>query len=106
MSKFMEKNADFVHKIEAEIIRLTSEPQLSSDQVVAEAIRYSLLSGGKRVRPALTMAIAESLGTVLAPELVSLASAIEMIHTYSLIHDDLPSMDNDDLRRGMKYFSR
>lgn len=100
MSKFMEKNADFVHKIEAEMIRLTSEPQLSSDQVVAEAIRYSLLSGGKRVRPTLTMAIAESLGTVLAPELVSLASAIEMIHTYSLIHDDLPSMDNDDLRRG------
>ena len=49
MSKFMEKNADFVHKIEAEIIRLTSEPQLSSDQVVAEAIRYSLLSGAKEL---------------------------------------------------------
>jgi geranylgeranyl diphosphate synthase type II len=64
-----------------------------------EAMRYSLLAGGKRVRPVLALATARALGS--APEaFLPVASAIELIHTYSLIHDDLPAMDDDDLRRG------
>lgn len=64
-----------------------------------EAIRWSLFAGGKRFRPALVFAVGEAFG---APreKLLRTAAAVEMIHTYSLIHDDLPSMDNDDLRRG------
>jgi geranylgeranyl diphosphate synthase, type II len=65
-----------------------------------EAMRYSLLAGGKRIRPVLALATARSIG--LDPERVlPAAAAIELIHTYSLIHDDLPPMDDDELRRGM-----
>ena len=64
-----------------------------------EAMRYSLLAGGKRIRPVLAMATAEALDRDPA-EVLPLAAAIELIHTYSLIHDDLPAMDDDDLRRG------
>ncbi|HVS99674.1 MAG TPA: farnesyl diphosphate synthase [Solirubrobacterales bacterium] len=64
-----------------------------------EAMRYSLLAGGKRVRPVLALATARALGA--PPErFLPVACAIELIHTYSLIHDDLPAMDDDDLRRG------
>jgi geranylgeranyl diphosphate synthase type II len=64
-----------------------------------EAMRYSLLAGGKRIRPVLALATARSLGA--EPEsLLPAAAAIELIHTYSLIHDDLPAMDDDELRRG------
>jgi geranylgeranyl diphosphate synthase type II len=63
------------------------------------AMRYSLLAGGKRLRPALVLAAGEAFGTD-TDDLMPAACAIEMIHTYSLIHDDLPAMDNDDLRRG------
>jgi geranylgeranyl diphosphate synthase type II len=62
-------------------------------------MRYSLLAGGKRIRPVLAMATAEALDTDPA-EVLPLAAAIELIHTYSLIHDDLPAMDDDELRRG------
>ncbi len=63
-------------------------------------MRYSLLAGGKRIRPVLALATARSIG--LDPESVlPAAAAIELIHTYSLIHDDLPAMDDDELRRGM-----
>lgn len=64
-----------------------------------EAIRWSLFAGGKRFRPVLVFAVGEVFG---APreKLLRMAAAVEMVHTYSLIHDDLPSMDNDDLRRG------
>jgi geranylgeranyl diphosphate synthase type II len=64
-----------------------------------EAMRYSLLAGGKRIRPVLALATAEALGRDPA-DLLPLAAALELIHTYSLIHDDLPAMDDDDLRRG------
>jgi len=64
-----------------------------------EAMRYSLLAGGKRLRPVLALAACEAVGGALDAAL-SLACAIEMIHTYSLVHDDLPCMDDDDLRRG------
>lgn len=66
---------------------------------VGEAMRYSLEAGGKRVRPALCMLAAEAVGSPAATALSS-AIALEYIHTYSLIHDDLPAMDDDDLRRG------
>jgi len=62
-------------------------------------MRYSLLAGGKRVRPVLTLATAEAVG-MDPDEVLPLAAAIELIHTYSLIHDDLPAMDDDQLRRG------
>ncbi|MBC7900097.1 MAG: polyprenyl synthetase family protein [Saprospiraceae bacterium] len=68
-------------------------------QRLHEAIRWSLFAGGKRFRPVLLFATGQSFG---APreKLLRIAAAVEMVHTYSLIHDDLPSMDNDDLRRG------
>src|SRR5207248_11209412 len=62
-------------------------------------MRYSLMAGGKRVRPVLALAIAEAVGREPA-SMLPLAAAIELIHTYSLIHDDLPAMDDDDMRRG------
>ena len=64
-----------------------------------EAMRYSALSGGKRLRPFLTVSSAELFGVSRDASLYT-AAAIEFVHTYSLIHDDLPCMDNDDLRRG------
>jgi len=68
-------------------------------QRLRDAMRHSLLAGGKRIRPVLALATAEALGHE-ADEVLPFAAAIEMIHTYSLIHDDLPAMDDDDLRRG------
>ncbi len=73
-----------------------------ADQVPArlhEAMRYSVLGGGKRVRPALLFATARTLG-LAEDEVEAAACAIELIHVYSLVHDDLPAMDDDDLRRG------
>ncbi len=79
-----------------------AEVAFAEDQAtagLAEAMRYSLLAGGKRIRPVLTLATARAVGA--DPEqFLPAASAIELIHTYSLIHDDLPAMDDDDLRRG------
>jgi geranylgeranyl diphosphate synthase, type II len=66
---------------------------------LGEAMRYSLLAGGKRIRPVLALATAEAVGRD-PDDVLPLAAAIEMIHTYSLIHDDLPAMDDDELRRG------
>lgn len=66
---------------------------------VVQAMHYSLFAGGKRLRPILCLAAAEAVGGDYQ-EAMPVAAALEMIHTYSLIHDDLPAMDNDDLRRG------
>jgi len=66
---------------------------------IHRAVRYSLFAGGKRIRPALVLAAGEAVGGSRV-ELLPFACAVEMIHTYSLIHDDLPAMDDDDLRRG------
>src|SRR5579872_6341388 len=66
---------------------------------IHKAMRYSLFAGGKRMRPAVLLAAAEACGGAAADAL-PLACAVECIHTYSLIHDDLPAMDNDDFRRG------
>ena len=64
-----------------------------------EAMRYALFSGGKRIRPALTMAVAEAVGGS-RDDAASAACALEMVHSYSLVHDDLPAMDDDVERRG------
>ncbi len=73
--------------------------EVRGEATILEAMRYSALSGGKRLRPFLTVCSAGLFG-VSHEAAVEAASAIEFIHTYSLIHDDLPAMDNDDLRRG------
>jgi geranylgeranyl diphosphate synthase type II len=70
-----------------------------STEGLQEAMRYSLLAGGKRIRPVLCLATGRALGHE-PDELLPTAAAIELIHTYSLIHDDLPAMDDDELRRG------
>jgi geranylgeranyl diphosphate synthase type II len=66
---------------------------------LADAMRYSLLAGGKRIRPVLALATAHAVG-LAREQAMPLAAALELIHTYSLIHDDLPAMDDDELRRG------
>ncbi|MBP2640858.1 MAG: Polyprenyl synthetase [Firmicutes bacterium] len=67
--------------------------------IIFEAMRYSLFAGGKRLRPILLMASAEAVGAD-GKQFLHVASGLEMVHTYSLIHDDLPAMDDDDYRRG------
>ncbi len=79
---------------------LDSSLPISKPQKIYEAMRYSLLAGGKRLRPTLCIATCELTGGTLEMAMPT-ACALEMIHTMSLIHDDLPAMDNDDLRRGM-----
>ncbi len=69
------------------------------DNVVAEAMKYSVRNGGKRIRPILVLEFCRMCGGNIE-DAIELACAVEMIHTYSLIHDDLPCMDNDDMRRG------
>ena len=69
------------------------------DPTLCESMKYSLTAGGKRLRPILVMAAADAIGAK-GTDFIHIACAIEMIHTYSLIHDDLPAMDNDDYRRG------
>ncbi len=76
------------------LVRLPKEPP-----ILAESMRYSLLAGGKRIRPVLFFAVLDAFGLAYGEE-TDLAAAIECIHTYSLIHDDLPALDNDALRRG------
>jgi geranylgeranyl diphosphate synthase type II len=77
-------------------LRFADEPAAAG---LAEAMRYSLLAGGKRIRPVLALSTARAAGLETA-EVLPLAAALELIHTYSLIHDDLPAMDDDALRRG------
>lgn len=85
------------HLVEKELDLLVGEN--SEIPVITEAMRYSLLAGGKRLRPILAIMSSE-LFDGSEEKVLPFACCIEMIHTYSLIHDDLPSMDNDDLRRG------
>ena len=73
--------------------------QTSNSSVVASAMRHSLMAEGKRIRPILCMSASRAVGGK-TEDVIMVSCALEMIHTYSLIHDDLPAMDNDDLRRG------
>ncbi|MDF2960016.1 MAG: polyprenyl synthetase [Paenibacillus sp.] len=95
IKEYIEENAG---RIEAEL--LESLPGIwSIPETLRESMMYSLMAGGKRLRPTLVLATVEALrGSTEAA--MPVACAIEMIHTYSLIHDDLPAMDNDDYRRG------
>ena len=89
--------------LRVEVERYLEELRFSEEFATAgleEAMRYSLLAGGKRIRPVLTLATASALGARPRQRCCRSPAAIELIHTYSLIHDDLPAMDDDDLRRG------
>ena len=95
--------------IEDALERLLPAPP-ACPALIADAMRYSVRAGGKRLRPLLALAAAETVGAIGRPPLradeacaraMPLACALELIHTYSLVHDDLPAMDNDVLRRGM-----
>lgn len=74
--------------------------QFTENKTLQVAMQYSLEAGGKRIRPLLIMLICQSLEKKIDTDVLSVAGSLEFLHTYSLIHDDLPEMDNDDLRRG------
>ncbi|NLL04515.1 MAG: polyprenyl synthetase family protein [Clostridiaceae bacterium] len=95
---FMEKQNRYTDMVNDFLDKSIKEKDLLEKSIYT-AIRYSLLAGGKRLRPTLALAVCDMLGGDLE-EVLPYACAIEMIHTYSLIHDDLPAMDNDDYRRG------
>ncbi len=90
---------DFITKIVNKEINILIEKYKNSPDILQKAIKYTMKNGGKRFRPVLCLLTAKSLGSSYSSVLPT-ACAIEFIHTYSLIHDDLPSIDNDDLRRG------
>ena len=100
MTNFEEKMAQYVALTEESLKRFNDYKEENEPQKrLIDAMNYSLEAGGKRIRPALVYAFCEALGGELECATAP-AAAIEMIHTCSLIHDDLPAMDNDDLRRG------
>jgi geranylgeranyl diphosphate synthase type II len=95
-------STSYPEHLREEVERYLREMSFSEETLTAglvEAMRYSLLAGGKRIRPVLALATARAVG-MPQHEVLPLAGAIELIHTYSLIHDDLPAMDDDELRRG------
>ena len=96
----MDVKAYFSEK--AEVINKALDGYLSDKEpeILNKAMRYSVFAGGKRLRPVLMMSTCEAFGGK-GEDVLPFACAMEMIHTYSLIHDDLPAMDNDDLRRGI-----
>ncbi len=95
ITRYLEQKRDEVDRfLESVIPSAKTQPT-----TLHESMRYSLFAGGKRVRPILAIAAAEAVGSP-SKAILSVASSLELIHTYSLIHDDLPAMDNDDFRRG------
>jgi geranylgeranyl diphosphate synthase type II len=93
--RYLKERAALVERALAECVAESDGPASR----LFEAMRYSLMAGGKRLRPVLALAACEAVGGTL-DRAMGIACAIEMIHTYSLVHDDLPCMDDDDLRRG------
>ncbi len=91
--------SEFTEKVESELLSYMPESENEDVKKLLESMKYSLMAGGKRVRPYLVGAFARLCGGSVESAM-PFACALEMIHTYSLIHDDLPCMDNDDLRRG------
>ncbi|RUO24541.1 (2E,6E)-farnesyl diphosphate synthase [Aliidiomarina minuta] len=91
LTSHRQRHSDFLHQL------LDNQPQIAP--VLLDAMKYAVLLGGKRIRPFLVYATGELLGAS-ADDLDAPAAAIECIHAYSLVHDDLPAMDNDSLRRG------
>ena len=98
MDTFLQKTEELRAAFEAALARYLRELRVRPD-VLSDSMRYSLNAGGKRIRPVLMFASAQMLGGKVQ-DVENLALALEMIHTYSLIHDDLPAMDDDDFRRG------
>ena len=90
--QFLTRTRELIHK------KILAE--ISADSLIDQAMRYSVLSDSKTIRPALVLASGELNNNLTINSLITLATAIELIHTYSLIHDDLPCMDDDDIRRG------
>ncbi len=97
--EFKKQLDKYINMVNIELERVFAEEQCLQRSVY-DAMRYSILAGGKRLRPVLCMAVCDMLGGCI-DDALRFGVAIEHIHTYSLIHDDLPCMDNDDLRRGM-----
>jgi geranylgeranyl diphosphate synthase type II len=95
ISRYLDRKREEVDRFLDQIL----PEEKSSQTTLHEAMRYSLFAGGKRIRPILAIAAAEAIGPPINA-LLPIASSLELIHTYSLIHDDLPAMDNDDYRRG------
>ncbi len=95
---FSKQYQNYLELINSEIDRAFLVPKISQAHVF-EAMRYGITDGGKRIRPVLAMAVCDMLGGSVA-DAIRVGCAIEAIHSYSLIHDDLPCMDDDDLRRG------
>ena len=98
MYSFKDKYGEYLSLFEERLERFYAELKCTP-QVLDESLKYSLKSGGKRVRPVLMLAAADLVGAD-RDAVLDFALALELIHTYSLIHDDLPEMDNDDFRRG------
>jgi farnesyl diphosphate synthase len=94
--------AEFLSSARAEAEAALARVLPPAGDPLADAMRYSTLAGGKRLRPALALALHDVLGGSAAPreEVAEAAAALELVHTYSLVHDDLPCMDDDALRRG------
>jgi len=88
--------AELVELVEAYLDELALTPELGQ---LSEPMRYSLAGGGKRIRPVLTLATGEALGRE-PDELLPAGAAVELVHSFSLVHDDLPALDDDELRRG------
>lgn len=95
MKAYMQRKMDLINE---QLTKMYPENQ-ALNTALAQSMNYSLMAGGKRFRPILIMAAADALG-VDGEKFLRVATSIEFIHTYSLIHDDLPAMDNDDYRRG------
>lgn len=95
----LDRRAELINRRLEALMSAYTEENAAHQLICAEAMRYSLSAGGKRVRPVLVMEFARIFGDAEG-KAVDSACALEMIHTFSLIHDDLPCMDNDDLRRG------
>ncbi|MEG2571205.1 MAG: polyprenyl synthetase family protein, partial [Clostridia bacterium] len=96
---FNERIAEYGKNIEEALENAINIPSLAQKEIF-EAMSYSLNGGGKRIRPMLLLEFARVSGANNEAEIMPFACAIEMVHTYSLIHDDLPCMDDDELRRG------
>ena len=95
LEKYLKTQGKLIDKALDQFLPKAKQPSA----LLNEAVRYSVFSGGKRIRPILTLAVSDMLGGSRERALIP-ACAIEMIHSFSLVHDDLPAMDNDDLRRG------
>ncbi len=105
LKRYLEERRERVNRFLDELLPASSSTGtpaagMAPSATIEEAMRYSLSAGGKRLRPVLAIAAAETVGKRAPAAILAVAASLGLIHTYSLIHDDLPAMDNDDVRRG------